>query len=319
MADSLRDYIYEKITSLRDDGFMEIDLVKLKFFTREEIIEMQQICMTDYYKYFTDRGLNETDIKIDLNAEMKNNNYFKQPKDSKMFKAMYGHKSKEGKEYINTRKPANATNCGMGLATSERHTYYNEQLIEFRERLRPLMRELYRGPVKRHLARFGLKLPPSSDMPLHTDMSYVKDYREELPDERDPDDPVSYHSFSKTGSAQRYQMIISLNDSDSGWYGYGGAHRKYKEIGDELQWPGITKTLQRISPSIMDKLQLKRTDIQSKLGHAVIWNCGVPHGNTACKKIPRLTLYVNYQPDKKDTAADSIIGLGNQPKGKLNE
>ena len=156
-------------------------------------------------------------------------------------------------------------------------------------------------------------------MPLHTDMSYVKDYREKLPDERDPDDPVSYHSFSKTGSAQRYQMIISLNDSDSGWYGYGGAHKKYKEIGDELEWPGITKTLQKISPSIMNKLQLKRTDIQSKLGHAVIWNCGVPHGNTACKKIPRLTLYVNYQPDKKDSAADSIIGLGNQPKGKLND
>ena len=41
MSDSLRDYVYEKFTSLRDNGFMEVDLVKLQYFTREEIIEMQ--------------------------------------------------------------------------------------------------------------------------------------------------------------------------------------------------------------------------------------------------------------------------------------
>ena len=32
MADSLRDYVYEKITSLRDNGFMEVDLVKITVF-----------------------------------------------------------------------------------------------------------------------------------------------------------------------------------------------------------------------------------------------------------------------------------------------
>ena len=92
------------------------------------------------------------------------------------------------------------------------------------------------------------------------------------------------------------------------------AHLKYDEIGDELCWPGKTKTIQKISPKTMDKLGLKRVDIPSKAGYAIIWNCGVPHGNTACKDVPRLTLYINYQPDTTDTTADKIIGLGNQPK-----
>ena len=63
------------------------------------------------------------------------------------------------------------------------------------------------------------------------------------------------------------------------------AHLKYNEIGDELGWLEKQK-IQKISPKTMDKLGLKRVDIPSKTGHAIIWNCGVPHGNTACKDIP---------------------------------
>ena len=311
-----RYYLFKKMLELDKAGFIEIDLVKMEIFTEKEILEMQKICMSEYYKYFTERGLDMDDLKLDLAKKLDTNKYFKQPKDSKMFKAMYGHSTADGREYINTRKPANATNCGMGLATSQITTYYNERLNEFRERLRPLMNMLYLGPVKRHLSRFGLKLPPSKDMQLHTDMSYIKENRERPPKQRDADDPVSYHPFSDTGQAQRYQMIISLNDSDSGWYGYSGAHKKYKEIGDELEWPGKTKTIQKISPDIMDKFDLKRHDFKSKIGKAIIWNCGVPHGNSGCNQIPRLTLYVNYQPDKENSTAEDIIGLGNQPTNK---
>ena len=95
--------------------------------------------------------------------------------------SMYGHKDKYGKHYNNTRVPANATNCGMGSATSQIKTYQNETLCEYRERLRPLMRSLYRGPVKRHLSRFGLKLPPSKKTQLHTDMSYGETYKNTPP------------------------------------------------------------------------------------------------------------------------------------------
>ena len=312
--EELSEYIHKAFTSLAENGYMVLDLVKLEYFTMDDIHILQQLCMDDYYSYFTDRGVDLKDIKIDLTKKMERNCYFKQPKESTMFNAMYGHTSKAGKQYINTRAPANATNCGMGSATSQIKTYYNETQCEYRERLRPLMKSLYRGPVKRHLSRFGLKLPPSKDMRLHTDMSYIEAYKTNRPPPRDPDDPVSYHSFSADGSAQRYQMIVSLNDSDSGWYGYSGAHLKYNEIGDELGWPGKTKTIQKISPKTMDKLGLKRVDIPSKAGHAIIWNCGIPHGNTACKDTPRLTLYINYQPDVTDTTADKIIGLGNQPK-----
>ena len=63
----------------------------------------------------------------------------------------------------------------------------------------------------------------------------------------------------------------------------------------------------------MKELGLKRVNIPSKFGQAIIWTCGLPHGNTVCESIPRLTLYVNYQPDETDTVADRIIGLGNQP------
>jgi hypothetical protein len=316
---TFKEYIRASFTSLATDGYMVIDLVKLQYFSLDEIVDMQKMCMNDYYDYFIDRGISEDELLIDLNKEMSENKYFKQPRDSNMFKAMYGNTTKDGKEYINTRSPANATNCGMGSATSQRKTYFNTKMNVYRERLRPLMRALYGSPVKRHLSRFGIKLPPSKDMQLHTDMSYIREYKDLAPPPRDPDDAVAYHSFSNDGKAQRYQMIIALNDSDSGWYGYPGAHLKYDEIGDILEWPGKTRTVQVISPKVMKDVGLSRVDIPSKIGQAVIWNCGIPHGNTKCCKIPRLTLYVNYQPDKTDTVADTIIGLGNQPKGGMND
>ena len=313
---AMKEYITNAMISLRDKGYMTLDLIKLGIYTAEEIQEMQDICMSEYYKYFTDRGLKLADIKIDLTKKLEKNPYFRQGKDSPMFKAMYGHKSKDGREYINTRVPANATNCGMGQATSQKSTYYHERLNEQREKLRPLMKSLYGEPVKRHLTRFGLKLPPSKDMQLHTDMSYIEANKNNPPKMRDADDPVAYHPFAQNGRFQRLQMTIGLNNSEAGWYGYEGAHLQYDNIGDKLGWPGKTRTIQKISPKIMKDLGLKRVNIPSKFGQAIIWNCGLPHGNTPCKEIPRLTLYVNYQPDTTDTVADRIIGLGNQPNEK---
>ena len=302
-----------QLESLRDRGYMTVDLIKFKYFTKDEIQEMQEICMGEYYNYFIKRKLKLEDIKIDLTKNLDKNPYFHQGKDSSMFKAMYGHKSKDGREYINTRVPANAMNCGMGAATSQKSTYYHKRLNDLREKIRPLMKALYGTPVKRHLTRFGLKLPPSKDMPLHTDMSYIEENKKKIPEMRDADDPVAYHPFAPTGRAQRLQMVIGLNDSESGWYGYEGAHLQYDNIGDKLGWPGKTRTIQKIPTKIMKELGLNRVDIPSKFGQAIIWNCGLPHGNSACKSIPRLTLYVNYQSDNTDTVADRIIGLGNQP------
>ena len=309
-------YIRQAVVCLRDKGYMKLDLIKLGLFSKADIQEMQDICMSEYYKYFTDRGLDIDNIKIDLTKEMEENPYFHQSSDSPMFRAMYGHKTKDGRDYINCRRPANAMNCGMGSATSQKSTYYHERLNYFRERLRPLMKGLYLSPVKRHLTRFSIKLPPSKDMQLHTDMSYIKEHRDEVPKMRNADDPVAYHPYDETGRFQRLQFILGLNSSEAGWYGYEGAHKMYLEIGDKLGWPGKTKTIQKVPLIIMKEIGLKRVDIPTRFGEAVIWSCGVPHGNSACSKIPRLVLYVNYQPDTESTTADRIIGLGNQPNEK---
>ena len=312
----IKEYLKTSITSLRDRGYMTLDLVRIGIFTKEEIQEMQEICMAEYYKYFTDRGIKLADIKIDLTKKLEKNPYFRQGKDSAMFKAMYGQKTKDGREYINTRAPANAMNCGMGSATSQKSTYYHPRLNELRERLRPLMTALYQSPVKRHLTRFGIKLPPAKDMQLHTDMSYIEDNRDGVTEMRAADDPVSYHPYDDKDRFQRLQFIIGLNNSDAGWYGYEGAHQKYAEIGDGINWPGKTKTIQKIPIKLMKTLGLKRVDIPTRFGEAVIWNCGLPHGNSACSKVPRLVLYVNYQSDTEQTTADRIMGLGNQPTEK---
>lgn len=305
-----------EFANLRDKGYMNINLIEMGILKESEVIEMQEICMSEYYKFFIDKGIDPATIQIDLNSEMKTNPYFKQPKDSNMFKAMYGHKTKDGREYINTRSPANAMNCGMGSATSQKSTYYHPRLNELREKLRPLMTALYQSPVKRHLTRFGLKLPTTKDMQLHTDMSYIEANRYGVKEKRGAEDPVSYHPCNNNGKFQRLQFIIGLNNSDAGWYGYEGAHKKYSEIGDGLKWPGKRKTIQKIPIKLMKTLGLKRVDIPTRFGEAVIWSCGLPHGNTACAKVPRLVLYVNYQPDTEQTTADRIMGLGNQPTEK---
>jgi hypothetical protein len=307
--------IKEAVWSLRDNGYMRLNLIEIGILTESEVAEMQEICMSEYYKFFTDKGIDPATIQIDLNGEMKTNPYFKQPKDSAMFKAMYGQKTKDGREYLNTRAPANAMNCGMGSATSQKSTYYHPRLNELREKLRPLMTALYQSPVKRHLTRFGIKLPPAKDMQLHTDMSYIKDNRDGG-GARPADDPVAYHPQDDKGRPQRLQFILGLNNSEAGWYGYEGAHQKYAEIGDGLDWPGKTKTIQTIPIKLMKTLGLNRVDIPTRFGEAVIWNCGLPHGNSACSKVPRLVLYVNYQSDTEQTTADRIIGLGNQPTEK---
>ena len=305
----------EAVWSLQDKGYMRLNLIEMGILKESEVAEMREICMSEYYKFFADRGIDPATIQIDLNSEMKTNPYFKQPKDSAMFKAMYGQKTKDGREYLNTRAPANAMNCGMGSATSQKSTYYHPRLNELREKLRPLMTALYQSPVKRHLTRFGIKLPPAKDMQLHTDMSYIQSNRDGG-GARPADDPIAYHPYDNTGRFQRLQFIIGLNNSEAGWYGYEGAHQKYAEIGDGINWPGKTKTIQKIPIKLMKTLGLKRVDIPTRFGEAVIWNCGIPHGNSACSKVPRLVLYVNYQTDTEQTTADRIIGLGNQPTEK---
>ena len=59
------------------------------------------------------------------------------------------------------------------------------------------------APVKRHLERFGLKLPhsKSKDMRTHVDMSYCKEYRDIPPDTYSPDDPASYGPYTKNNRA----------------------------------------------------------------------------------------------------------------------
>eukprot|EP00494_Astrolonche_serrata_P005932 UN05949 len=72
----------------------------------------------------------------------------------------------------------------------------------------------------------------------HTDMSYVKEYREKKPKLRELSDPVAYAPFSSDGTPQRLQSVLCLNESNCGWFGYSKGHKYYKEIGDAIGWPG---------------------------------------------------------------------------------
>ena len=315
----LRKIIFEKVTQFKEKGYAYFDLMDMGFFTKEEILRMQNICMRYYYKYFTDRGLAVSDIKVDLTKKTNTNPYFKQPKDSDMFKAMYGAVSKAGKEYINCRRPANAMNCGMGRATSQPEVYFDKELCAFTERFRSLYNTFYRGPVKRNLARFGLKLPhkTSKDMVAHVDMSYCEEYRTQPPTMKAADDPVSYAPYAADGRPMRIQGVLGLSDSDAGWFGYEASHLKYKEIGDALDWPGIKKSPQPVPIAVLEELGLKRVDIPTKLGRWIIWNSGIIHGNSACSNTtPRLVKYINFMADKSNTTATTIMGLGNQPNGE---
>ena len=316
----LRELIFEQVKSLKEKGYAYFDLIELGYFTEAEMLEMQDICLNYYYKYFTDRGIAREDIEIDINKTMTENPYFKQPRDSPMFKAMYGDISKAGNEYINCRNPANAMNCGMGRATSLKEVYYDHKLIEYTERMRPLYNSLYRHPVKRHLARFGLKLPhkSSKDMMAHTDMSYCQDVKENGAPLKDADDPVCKAPYTNEGISMRIQSVLGLSNSTSGWYGYEGSHLKYNEIGEAIEWPGLKRSPQQVPIKVLENLGLKRVDIPTKLGRLIVWNCGIVHGNSPCKDTkPRLVKYINYMPDTENTTADRIIGLGNQPNEEV--
>ena len=321
-AKQLKPRLMEKMVQLKEKGYAYFDLLEMGYFTKDELLRMQKLCMDHYYQFFLDRGLTMNDIQIDLTKKSSNNAYFKQPKDSKMFKAMYGQVSKTGKEYINCRAPANAMGCGMGRATSEPAVYLDSELNIFSESLRPLYNAIYQSPTKRHLTRFGLKLPysKSKDMVAHVDMSYCKKYRNNPPKTRDPDDPISLAPYLACGRPVRIQTVLGLSDSAAGWYGYEGAHTKYAEIGDALGWPGIKHSPQPVPVDLLEKkLGLTRVDIPTKLGRMIIWNCGIVHGNSACKDTtPRLVRYINFQADKEDSVATNIFGLGNQPKLKMN-
>jgi hypothetical protein len=61
----------------------------------------------------------------------------------------------------------------------------------------------------------------------------------------------------------------------------------------------------------------RQVDIPTKIGRWILWNSGIVHGNSVCKNTtPRLVKYLNFRADEKDTTADKIIGLGNQPNEK---
>lgn len=53
--EELSEYIHKAFTSLAENGYMVLDLVKLEYFTMDDIHILQQLCMDDYYSYFTDR------------------------------------------------------------------------------------------------------------------------------------------------------------------------------------------------------------------------------------------------------------------------
>jgi len=294
---------------LNKNGFVFFD----NALSEEDIQTAQEICMQHWYAYFTERGLSQEDIKVDFNKKGNTNPYFPCKRGTPMHKAMYGMTSKAGKEYLNTRKPANSQGCGMGRATSQPEVYHDETLLAIREKFRPVFNKLYNSQTCLHLERFGLKLPikTSKDMVCHTDMSYVEQYQQTSPPPRNLMDPVSYAPYSDDGRPQRLQAVLCLSDSDAGWYGYRGAHLKYKEIGDKLGWPGVTKSIQKIEPEMLEDLGLERVDIPSKRGRLIIWNCGIPHGNSRARKTtPRLALYINYHPYSKDCVAPKVVGLG---------
>lgn len=298
---------------LDKNGFVFFD----NALSKDDIQKAREICMQHWYTYFTKKGLKQKDIELDFTKKTNENPYFPCKKGTPMHTAMYGMTSKAGNEYINTRKPANSQSCGMGRATSQPEVYYDKTLNGIREKLRPIFNKLYGCKTCLHLERFGLKLPTrtSKDMVCHTDMSYIEKYQADAPMPRKLADPVSYAPYSNDGCPQRLQAVLCLSDSDAGWYGYKGAHLKYKEIGDKLGWPGATKSIQKVDPELLDDLALERVNIPSKSGRLIIWNCGIPHGNTKVRKTtPRLSLYINFHPYSQDCVAPKIIGLGNNLK-----
>ena len=48
----LRKLIFEKVVQFKEKGYAYFDLIDMGFFTKQEILRMQNICMNYYYKYF---------------------------------------------------------------------------------------------------------------------------------------------------------------------------------------------------------------------------------------------------------------------------
>ena len=57
----------EAVWSLRDKGYMRLNLIEVGILKESEVKEMQEICMSEYYKFFTDKGIDPATIQIDLN------------------------------------------------------------------------------------------------------------------------------------------------------------------------------------------------------------------------------------------------------------
>jgi len=75
-----RESILEQVKSLYENGYACFDLIKMGYFTKEDILEVQETCMESYYKYFTDRGIARADVEIDLTKKNGNESIFQTTK-----------------------------------------------------------------------------------------------------------------------------------------------------------------------------------------------------------------------------------------------
>ena len=58
----------EAVWSLQDKGYMRLNLIEIGILKESEVAEMREICMSEYYKFFADRGIDPATIQIDLNS-----------------------------------------------------------------------------------------------------------------------------------------------------------------------------------------------------------------------------------------------------------
>ena len=71
---------------------------------------------------------------------------------------------------------------------------------------------MYGSNTHLHLSRFGLKLPfkGSKDTVTHTDMSYIKEFKNNYPKRRDINDPISYAPFSENQEPKESKVIMFI-------------------------------------------------------------------------------------------------------------
>ena len=110
-------------------------------------------------------------------------------------------------------------------------------------------------------------------------MSYCKEFATHAPPMKDADEAAAFAPYSDNGIASRIQSVLGLSNSDSGWYGYEGSHKKYSEIGTGINWPGKTRRPQVVPVGVLNDLGLQRVDVSTKIGRLIVWNCGIVHGN----------------------------------------